>query len=172
MKQAMIDYVQNPKNDELYTPPEAIKPLLPYIDPTWDIWEPTDPGHSKITQMLRDKGISCIGTSFDFLRNDLEQHYDAIITNPPYSLKDQFLQRCYELRKPFALLLPITALEGVNRGKLYRKYGVQLLVLDKRINFIPDKKGSWFNVSWFTWKTLPRDLIFKEVEGGGSDDNS
>jgi len=31
MKQAMINYVKNPKNDELYTPEYAVYPLLPYL---------------------------------------------------------------------------------------------------------------------------------------------
>ena len=31
MKQAMINYMQNIKNDELYTPEYAIKPLLKYL---------------------------------------------------------------------------------------------------------------------------------------------
>jgi hypothetical protein len=31
MKQAMIDYVQKPKNDDLYTPVEAITPLLRHL---------------------------------------------------------------------------------------------------------------------------------------------
>lgn len=31
MKKAMIDYMKNIKNDELYTPKYAIRPLLKYI---------------------------------------------------------------------------------------------------------------------------------------------
>ena len=37
--------------------------------------------------------------------------FDMIITNPPYSLKDEFIKKCYEWNKPFCLLLPITAFE-------------------------------------------------------------
>lgn len=32
MKQAMINYMQQEKNDELYTPDEAIIPILKYLD--------------------------------------------------------------------------------------------------------------------------------------------
>lgn len=45
------------------------------------------------------------------------QHYDLIITNPPYSFKDQFLKRAFELDKPFMMLLPITTLEGKSEAK-------------------------------------------------------
>ena len=162
MKKAMVEYTQNPKNDELYTPPEAIKPLLRYIDPQWFIWEPTDPGHSKITEFIRQNGNSCFGTHENFFEYEPDFRYDAIITNPPYSLKDDFLERCYKLGKPFALLLPTTALGEQRRNKLYRRYGIQLLVLDKRIEF-SGKGGVWFHVSLFTWGILPRDLVFAEV---------
>ena len=32
MKQAMINYIKNEKYDELYTPREAIIPVLKYLD--------------------------------------------------------------------------------------------------------------------------------------------
>ena len=31
MKQEMIDYMQKPKNDNLYPPEEAVSPLLKYL---------------------------------------------------------------------------------------------------------------------------------------------
>lgn len=86
------------------------------------------------------------------------------------SLKDKFLARCYELKKPFALLMPLTALEGKKRGELYRKYGIQLIIPNKRINFETpsgDGSGAWFQASWFTWGlNLPKDLMFVKLDGG------
>ena len=79
------------------------------------------------------------------------------------SRQDEFLQRCYELNKPFCLLLPITTLEGKKRGEMFRKYGIEVLVLDKRINFMKNKKNVWFNTSWFCWNVLPEKLIFEKV---------
>lgn len=32
MKKAMVNYMQQEKNDELYTPTEAIIPILKYLD--------------------------------------------------------------------------------------------------------------------------------------------
>ena len=91
--------------------------------------------------------------------------YDCIVSNPPYSLKNEFLRRCYEYKKPFCLLLPITNLEGIERGKMFRENSVELLVLDRRCNFIYNnaKKSNWFNTSWFCWNILPRQLIFEEL---------
>ena len=168
MKKAMIDYMKNEKNDELYTPDYAIKPLLKYLPKNKIIWECTDFGNSNITKVLKENGYKVISThkkDFDFLMDDPDFEFDMIITNPPYSLKDDFLKKCYEHDKPFCLLLPITTLEGIERGKMFRENDIQLLVLDRRCNFIYDncKKSNWFNTSWFCWNVLPKQLIFEEL---------
>lgn len=163
MKQALL---QASNYNELYTPEIAIFPLLKHIPKEGIYWECTDFGGSKITEVLEKSGrkvvVSHINSGVDFFKDTIDTHFDYIITNPPYSLKDKFLQRAYEIGKPFCFLLPITALEGVRRGELYRKYGVQVLVLDRRVDFT-GKKSNWFNVSWFCWKMLPKDLIFERV---------
>lgn len=169
MKKAMIDYMQNIKNDELYTPEYAIKPLLKYLPKNIKIWECTDYGSSNITKILKENGYEVITThknNFDFLNNTPDFDFDMIITNPPYSLKDEFIKKCYEYKKPFALLLPITSLEGIERGKMFRKNGIELLVFDRRCNFIYDnaKKSNWFNTSWFCYNILPKQLIFEELK--------
>lgn len=178
MKKAMIDYIQNIKNDELYTPEYAIKPLLKYINEYTDkywykrtpiIWECTDYGNSNITKVLKENEYTVITThkdNFDFLNDTPDFDFDMIITNPPYSLKDEFIKKCYEYKKPFALLLPITSLEGIERGKMFRENGIELLVFDRRCNFIYDnaKKSNWFNTSWFCHNILPRQLIFEELK--------
>jgi hypothetical protein len=104
--------------------------------------------------------LSC---GVDFFEMDLR--HDAIVTNPPYSIKDPWLERCYELGKPFALLLPLTALEGIKRQALYRKYGLDVLFLPRRVEFTTPsgkKGGAWFPVAWFTYKMLPERIIFAE----------
>ena len=58
-----------------------------------------------------------------------------MITNPPYSIKDKFIARCYEINKPFALLLPVSSIQGIKRGCMFNEFGIDLLVLNKRIDF-------------------------------------
>ena len=86
-----------------------------------------------------------------------------IITNPPYSLKDKFIEKCYEWNKPFCLLLPITALEGKKRGNLFRKYSIEVMIFDGRIQYMKEK-NNWFNTSWFCYKVLPKQLIFEQLK--------
>jgi hypothetical protein len=168
MTQAMIDYVKKEKSDHFDTPDYAVTPLLPYIPKTWVIWEPTDTtGRSRITAVLRKHGnkvISTNRTKTDFLHDEPDFAFDCIITNPPYSRKDEFIISCMSRRKPFALLLPISALEGVCRGAMFRDMGKKfgVLVLDRRVEFTG---GSvWFNTSWFCYGILPGQLIFAELE--------
>lgn len=157
----------NGRSDEFGTPEEAINPLLPYLKKDWTIWECAW-GKGSLAKHLEKKGFKIIGNKeIDFLKdNPLE--YNIIITNPPYSLKLEFLKKCFELDKPFALLMPLTALEGKKRGELFRKYGIQLLIPNKRINFITPSGsggGSWFQTAWFCWRlNLPKDLNFVELK--------
>lgn len=158
-------------SNDYQTPPEALNPLLPYLSKEWIIWECAE-GQGKLSSALRQKGFEVIGTDIndgvDFLEKQPEQEWDCIITNPPYSLKQRFLERCYELGKPFALLLPLTTFETAKRQALFDKYGVQVIFFDKRINFItPSGKGSgnWFASAWFTWGfNLPNDLNLVKLE--------
>lgn len=171
MKKCMIEYMKKEKNDDIYTPAYAIKPLLKYIPKEITVWECCDFGKSEITRLLREHGCNVISTGKkeNFFEYVPEEQFDMIITNPPYSLKDEFIKRCYDWNKPFCLLLPITALEGKNRGKMFRKYGIEVLVFDGRVQFMEymikdyKKSGNWFNTSWFCHNVLPKQLIFEEL---------
>jgi hypothetical protein len=172
MKQALINYSKNEISDEVYTPDYAIFPLLKYIPKHAKIWCPFDTEDSNYVKLLKENGNDVIHTHINYKQDFFEYQpndFDIIISNPPYSIKDKILERCYELGKPFALLLPITTLEGIKRNKLYRKYGLQLIVLDRRIEFYDvtpgkeTKTGCWFNTSYFCWKLLPKDIIFESI---------
>ena len=158
-------------SNDFQTPPEALEPLIPYLNKDWTIWECAN-GKGNLSLELIKRGFEVVSTDilvgdFDFLINKPSQ-FDCIITNPPFSLKQEFLQRCYELKKPFALLLPLTTFETTKRQNLFKKYGVQIIFFDKRINFeTPSGKGSgsWFATAWFTWGlNLPNDLNFVKLK--------
>ena len=73
------------KNDELYTPDEAIYPILKYLDKDKVYWECTDFGQSNITKVLRQNGFKVINTckaEIDFLEDD-PLDCDVIITREP-----------------------------------------------------------------------------------------
>ena len=155
-------------SDHFQTPPWALAPILDYLNPEWKIWEPAA-GEGNMVRTLQARGHRVWGTDlesgYDFLRWQPPAHlWDCIVTNPPYSLKDEFIARCYRLGKPFALLLPIAALGEQRRMALYREHGVQVILPHERINFeTPSGEGSgaWFFSAWFLgYFGLPSDLIF------------
>lgn len=156
-------YSQNKeKSDEYSTPSYALLPLLEYLPKDKMIWECTDTSGS-ISSFLKGKGYKVVSTEDNFLLYNMPKG-DIIVTNPPYSLKTEFLQHSYELGIPFAFLLPITALEGYNRQELYRKYGISLILFNKRIQFRTNSSGAWFATAWFTHGlNLPKDLNFFEL---------
>lgn len=164
MKKALIDYIKRGPNDEIYTPDYAVLPLLKYLPKNKIVWECSDFGESNITKVLKENGYKVISThkkEFNFLTDTPDFDFDLIITNPPYSLKNEFIKRCYELKKPFALLLPITALEGVERGGLFNKHGISVIVLDQRVNFLKGK-SCWFNTSWFVHNIIMNNILIFE----------
>ena len=168
---AKIDYSKNGPNDEYYTPDEAVHMIIPYIPSNVKtIWECTAIKGSRIVEVLRSYGYNVIPThindGFDYFKYEPAQ-YDLNITNPAYSIKDEFLRRAFYLEKPFMFLLPTTTLEGLNRGKMFRENKIQLLIPDRRFNFNPAKpNGAWFHTSWFTYGlNLKNDLNFIQLRG-------
>ncbi len=161
------------ESDNYQTPKEALDCLIPYLKKKWLIWECAC-GNKNLVNRLEGLGFKVVGsdikTRTDFLKQtlvdkDFNSNFDCIITNPPYSLKDKFIERSYELKKPFALLMPLTALEGIKRQKLYINFGLQLIIFNKRICFELEDgtktKGNWFASAWFTnGLNLPKDINF------------
>jgi hypothetical protein len=161
--------------DLFQTPPEALDPLYPLLPRDWRIWECAC-GEGNLVRALEGHGYSVIGTdastdyaaeSTDFLSADPPPGIDCILTNPPFSLKDDFLSRCYELGKPFALLLPLTGLEGLRRQELFRRHGVELVLMPRRLHFqTPNftegrKSSSWFATAWYCgFMGIGRSLTF------------
>ena len=156
--------------DHYQSPPSALDPILPYLPKHKVIWEIAQ-GEGNFTRYLRDKGYTIIGTDIlegvDFLdrgtwgQSPTILDADIIITNPPYSLKDEFIAQCYELGKPFALLMPLTALEGIKRQALYKRYGVDLIFFTKRVKYTrPDldtrDSSPSFASAWYLHNLLPK----------------
>lgn len=158
-------------SDDFQTPEEALDILVPFLNKNWTVWECAC-GKGNLVNGLIKRGFDVIGTDikigdqWNFLF-DKPVQWDCIVTNPPYTIKEDFIRRCYDLGTPFALLMPLTALESEKRQSLFRKYGVQVIIPNKRYNFeTPFSKGSgsWFLTAWFTWGlNLPKDLTFVNV---------
>ncbi len=166
----MIKAQKQGSRDDYQTPPVALTPLYKFLKSNWTIWECAS-GEGNLVKELRKQGYKVISSDIhsgkDFLTYE-PKHYDCIITNPPFSLKQKFLERAYCLGKPFAFLLPLTTLESEKRQRFFKQCGVEMILFDKRINFEApsgDGDGSWFASAWFTnGFKIGRQLTFTKLE--------
>jgi len=151
--------------DDFQTPPHAVRWLTPYL-PKGVIWEGSC-GKGNIVRTLQTDGFDVIGTDIktghDFLRWQPEA-FDLIVMNPPYSIKDKIISRCYTLCRPFALLMPLAALGEQERVQMYRKNGISLLMPPERINYETpsgEGTGAQFFSAWFCHGIeLPSQITF------------
>ncbi len=161
----------NKESDEYFTPPQAVFPLIQFIPQGSTIWCPFDDESSQYVKIFLQNNFKVIFSHIDngqnFFYYTPKQEYDIIISNPPFSCKDDVLKRISELNKPYALLLPLPTLQGQKRFPYLQN--TQALIFDKRINFYKDKEqtkratGAAFASIYICKDFLPKDLIFKEL---------
>ncbi|NBL00226.1 MAG: tRNA (adenine-N(6)-)-methyltransferase [Erysipelotrichia bacterium] len=137
------------------------------------IWLPFDEEWSAFNQVLKENGYETICTHInngkDFFKYEPKE-WDMIVSNPPYSMKDEVIKRVYELGKPFCLLMPLTTLQGKERFK-YFKQGIQLLSFNVRIGFHNESsmkevvKNTPFSSAYFIGGgLLKHDSILEELK--------
>ena len=138
------------KNDEYYTPKYAVNILEPYLKKEWkNIWCPFDKEWSNYVVILKSLGYNVnythIDEGQDFLTYKPDFDFDVIISNPPFSIKNQVISKCYEYGKPFCLLLPYTMFFAKSSIQIV-KDNIQFLMIDDRISFNGERAN--FN-SWY-----------------------
>lgn len=149
--------------NDFQTPDYAVDILRPYLPAGVRIWEPAC-GKLNIVCYLRRNGWDCQGTDItdgeDFLTYRPDFEWDILVTNPPFDIKDQWIARCYEWGKPFALLLPTEADGGPIRVPMFREGGIARIVPPYRINFETpsgEGAGAWFPTCWFLHGIIPHN---------------
>lgn len=172
LNKAYLQSDRTESGDETYTAFYAVDPLLEFLPITTKIWCPFDEDWSAYFQTFKENGYFVIRSSLndgqDFFNYLPSEDYDIIISNPPFSKKDKVLKRLYELDKPFAILLPVTSIQGKGRFKHFIN-GLELLVFDGRIGYHTNqdfenyKSGVHFASSYFCRGFLPEKLIFREL---------
>lgn len=114
------------------TDPRAVEMLLELEQFSPVIWEPAC-GEGHISKVLQAHGYEVISTDLiyrgfgdseplDFLKETLDDFEGDIITNPPYSMGLEFVQRALESVRPggkVAMFLKVQFLEGQKRGEFF-----------------------------------------------------
>lgn len=111
---------QRKESDFYQTPYSITQQLLEKEIFEYD--EVCDPacGEKAITKILENRFYCVIANDIKFGQNFLidTNRYKNIITNPPFSLANEFIEKCYQVcTNKFALLMPLVYLHGQKRYK-------------------------------------------------------
>lgn len=167
-----MDKVAGSGNDEFYTPAYAIKPILKYLKNKRTIWCPFDTEDSLFVKILRERRHEVINTHIvngeDFFECDI--HCDAIVSNPPYSLKTEVLERLFSLGKPFAMLVGVVGLfESQKRFEMFRDNPFEIMYLNRRVSYYKDYADDKpalnppFSSVYICSHLLPEPICFEEI---------
>ena len=164
--------VKNTKaNDEYYTPTYAVVPIIKYLEPNAKIWCPFDTPESNYVKRLTEAGFSVtashISSGTNFFDCDIPE-CDYIVSNPPYSLKNEVFGRLFSLGKPFAMLVGVVGLfESKKRFDMFNNNNFEIMYLDKRVSFFKDFKDQKpslnppFSSVYLCSGVLPEKVIFE-----------
>lgn len=157
-------------SDEWYTPEAAVSLIMPFIPKDKVVWCPFDLEESNFVKLFRASGYvvvnSHISTGQDFFDFQPER-FDIIISNPPFSKSVEILERCYELGKPFALIMNSAPLfDGQKRLEVLKKHkDFQLYIPKSRVKFISqtgqNAASPAFKSVYFCHGILPERFVFE-----------
>lgn len=166
---------RGPESDECLTPRYAVLPIVKYLKAKGfkTIWCPFDTADSFYVRVLQSEGFkvifSHIDVNYDFFKYTPPVQYDAIVSNPPFSIKDAILKRLYALKKPFMVLLPQNSFQSDKRTQMFMEHGVEYLGFRQRICFYTRgnlnawQSGNHFASGYFCKDVLPEKLIFENL---------
>lgn len=164
------------EDDYYATPYDATKMLLDSVGFTGSFLEPcVGGGHiAEVIKQYYDTeifGSDLIDRGYpntlvtDFLTYSFDRKFDNIVTNPPYSLAQEFLEKGIEVindNGKIAMFLKIQFLEGVKRREMFIKYPPRYIyVFSKRQNpwrngnQVDEKGKPWASTmcfAWFIWE--------------------
>ena len=140
---AQIQYQFN-KNDEYFTPAYAVYPIVKRLKSDSRVWCPFDTKDSEFVRVLVRHRFQVvyghIRTGQDFFQSDVPE-CDYIVSNPPYSLKNEVLKRLYEIGRPFAMLINFQGIfDHKERFRMFKQNRVEMLWLSPRVNYISEEE--------------------------------
>ena len=160
------------RGDEYYTPFYAVEPMLEFLPENPVVWCPFDEEWSAFFRLLTERGFRTVRSSLkehqDFFSYEPE-NWDILVSNPPFSRKDEVLKRAFSFNKPFALLLPVDSIQGKKRFEIFNNE-VQMLVFDGRVNYHTrenmnrTKSGISFGSAYFCRNLLPSKLEMRKLK--------
>lgn len=167
----------NPKNgrvdDDFYaTPPECVDALLENVELPNKIWEPCC-GDGAISKVLEGNGYDVISTDLnnygfgepftDFLKQN-KKRADCVVTNPPFKISQDIIEKCFEMDvSTVALLLKTQYWHAKKRTDLFEKYIPSKILA---MNWRPDFSGGGsptMDCIWTVWEKGKTQCVYKPI---------
>jgi len=155
--------------NEFYTPVQAVTPILKYIPKDKIVWCPFDTEESHFVKEISKTNPvvhSHIFNGQDFFKYEPER-WDVMVSNPPFQGKKKVFERALSFGKPFALFMSLLWLNDVAPKQLFKDRDLELLMLDKRTNFVkPDgttDKQVPFSTAYYCYQMLPKQILMISV---------
>lgn len=154
--------------NEMFTPPEALLSIIDFLPKDKIYWEACY-GQGHMANELIKRGYNVVGNENIDCLVDEPKKWDIFITNPPFNGNKKFFKRAIELKKPFVFLCRLEHIGGVEAMRLFKDIDIQIVIPEKRINYITPKMmngekvgGSSFHSIWVTYGLkLPKQIIYK-----------
>ena len=169
-----LDKVANSGNDEFYTPEYAIQPILKYIKPKSTIWCPFDREESLFVKELKTMGHKVVYSHIDYGQDFFNvdaPNCDYIISNPPYSIKGEVLEKLFIIGKPFAMLVGVVGLfESQKRFDMFKNNNFEIMYMNRRVAYFKsydEQKPSLnppFSSVYICKGMLPDRIVFEEID--------
>ncbi len=169
------------ENDFYPTPPECTHALLPYIPKTVKtIWEPAC-GDGAMVKVLSNSGYTVYGSDLrtegiygsvgiDFLKCNRFETPDAIITNPPFNLAEDFIRKALSVSPVVCMLLKSQYWHAAKRVNLFISHKPSYIL---PMTWRPDFSGGGnptMDCIWTVWISGEHDAkyipLIKPTIGG------
>lgn len=183
------------KPADLYpTPVDGTESLVPVLNVMRDhlaltgpcrVWEPAC-GDGRMARVLEWHGFDVFGSDFretpgygiggiDFLKDaprttGLIPHdsFDMIVTNPPFSLAEQFIRKALSITPNVAMLLKATYWNAASRLPFFHEHRPAfVLPLTWRLAFLESERGKspLMDCVWVVWSALGEEhCVFEPIK--------
>lgn len=159
---------KNIKFDYYETPSWAVGELLITEEFKGTILEPCS-GNGAISKVLEKHNFTVVSSDIRVDDDvygekginmfDIKEKYNNIITNPPYSLAQQIIEKSLEITdRKVAMILKLSFLESIKRYPMFKSTPFkQLYVFSKRVQMYPGgqvvkKENGPIAFGWFIWE--------------------
>ena len=158
-----MSFTEDKDSDNYITNKYEWERIKDYIPTDKIIWSPFY-CDGKQKEYFKELGYDIIHEDKDFFSYTPE--YDLLIDNPPFSKKNEILNKLNDLDKPFILICPSMLLSYKYFQTNFKDKNIQLIIPYKRMNFkhLNSNKKNYsppFASFYFCYKmNLKKDLIF------------